>query len=127
MLELSRISCLGEALRDAMVTYKSNVALIEAERHRENARFSYRELRSEAERITSRVQSAGVEPGDRCAVLMSNQARWVISGVGALWAGAVLVPLDYKLTAKEQLALLAHARPKVLFTEYGIWRSLLPE
>jgi long-chain acyl-CoA synthetase len=124
MLDLSRLSCLGEALRDATVTYKSNVALIEADRHRENARFSYRELRAEAERITARLQSAGVEPGDRCAILMSNQARWVISGLGALWAGATLVPLDYKLSAKEQLALLAHAQPKVLFTEHNIWRTL---
>ena len=40
---------------------------------------------------------------------MSNQSKWVISGLGALWAGAVLVPLDYKLTPDEQLALLAHA------------------
>ncbi len=127
MLDLSRISCLGDALRDATVTFKANVALIEADRHRENARFSYRELRAEAERIVSRLQSAGVAPGERCAIVMSNQARWVIAGLGTFWSGAVLVPLDYKLTAKEQLALLAHSRPKVLFTEYGIWRSLLPD
>lgn len=124
MLELSRIACLGDALRDAMQTYKSRIALYEADRNRENARFSYHELLREAERVTTRLQEAGVEPGDRVAILMSNQSRWVMSSHGVLYAGAVLVPLDYKLTAKEQLALIAHAEPKVLITEYGIYRSL---
>ena len=127
MLELSRIECLGDALRDAMLTYKSRIALYEADRQRENARFSYHELLREAERVTTRLQEAGVEPGDRVAILMSNQSRWVMSGHGALYAGAVIVPIDYKLTAKEQIALLAHAKPKLLITEYGIWRSLLRE
>ena len=127
MLDLSRIDCLGDALRDALSTYKSQVALLEADRQRESARFRYQELQREAERITARLQEAGVEPGDRCALLMSNQARWVMSSVGVLWSGAVLVPLDYKLSAKEQLALLAHAKPKVLITEYGIFRSLIRE
>jgi long-chain acyl-CoA synthetase len=125
MLELGRIDCLGDALRDAMLTYKSRIALYEADRNRENARFSYQELLREAERVTTRLQEAGVEPGDRCAILMSNQARWVMSSHGVLYAGGVIVPLDYKLTSKEQLALIAHAQPKVLITEYGIWRSLI--
>jgi long-chain acyl-CoA synthetase len=56
---------------------------------------------------------------------MSNQSKWIIGGLGAVWAGAVLVPLDYKLTPEEQLALLAHAKPQVLFTEYPVWRLLL--
>jgi long-chain acyl-CoA synthetase len=124
MLDLSRMDCLGAALRDAVIKYKPNTALLEAQRLRENARFSYRELQTEAERISSLLAEAGFEPGDRCAILMSNQARWVISAYGALWAGAVLVPLDYKLTAAEQLALLRHAEPKALITEYGIWQSL---
>ena len=127
ILDLSRLDCLGDLLRDALLTHKTRVALFEAERHRENARFTYQELQREAERVTTRLQEAGVEAGDRCAILMSNQARWVISSHGVLFAGAVLVPLDYKLTAKEQLALLRHAKPKVLITEYGIWRSLMQQ
>jgi long-chain acyl-CoA synthetase len=127
MLDLSRLSCLGEALRDAVLTYKTNVALIEADRHREQARFSYTELRREAERFTAALQTHDFGADDRCAILMSNQSKWLIGGLGALWAGAVLVPLDYKLTAKEQLALVAHAKPKVLLVEYPALRLLLKE
>jgi long-chain acyl-CoA synthetase len=127
VLDLSRISCLGEALRDAVLTYKTNTALIEVDRHREKARYTFSELRSEAERIAAHLELGGFKSGDRCAILMSNQSKWSIGGLGALWAGAVLVPLDYKLTPKEQLQLLAHAKPRVLITEYPVWRLLLKE
>lgn len=127
MLDLSRISCLGEALRDSVLTYKSNFALLEADRHRESASYRYPEMRFEAERIAAQLQSHGFKAGDRCAILMSNQSKWVITGLGALWAGAVLVPLDYKLTAPEQLRLLAHAKPQVLVTEHHVWSALCDE
>ncbi len=124
MLDLSRIDCLGAALRDAVIKYKGNVALLEAQRQRESGRYTYRQLQAEGERIASLLAEAGFEAGDRCAILMSNQSRWVMSAFGALWAGGVLVPIDYKLTASEQLELLRHVEPKALITEYGIWQSL---
>lgn len=127
MLELSRLSCLGEALRDGILTYKTNTALIEADRHREKERLSYLDLRRVAERFAASLESHGFAAGDRCAILMSNQSKWLIGALGALWAGGVLVPLDYKLTAREQLALIAHSKPKVLLVEYASLRALLKE
>ena len=127
MIDLSRISCLGEALRDSVLTYKSNFALLEADRNRESASYRYPEMRSEAERIAALLQGKGFAAGDRCAILMSNQSKWVITGLGAIWAGAVLVPLDYKLTPAEQLRLLVHAKPKVLVTEHHVWSALCDE
>jgi long-chain acyl-CoA synthetase len=127
MLYLSRIHSVGEAIRDATVTFKSNEALIEAERHRENGRWTYLQLREQAERFAALLQGQGFSPGDRCAILMQNQSKWIFSGLGALWAGATLVPIDYKLTAREQLELVAHCRPRVLVTEYGTWVKLWRE
>jgi long-chain acyl-CoA synthetase len=127
MLDLRRIASIGEAIRDATVTFKRNDALIEADRNRENRRWTYKELRADAERFAALIQSHGFVEGDRCAILMQNQAKWPISALGAFWAGATLVPLDYKLTPKEQLALLAHAKPRVLVTEYSRWLDLRHE
>jgi acyl-CoA synthetase (AMP-forming)/AMP-acid ligase II len=127
MLYLSRIHSVGEAIRDATVTYKSNEALIEAERHRENGRWTYQQLRQQAERFAALLQGQGFEPGDRCAIVMQNQSKWLIGATGAVWAGAVLVPIDYKLTAPEQHALLAHCRPRVLVTEHSTWLKLRRE
>ncbi|MEZ4452348.1 MAG: class I adenylate-forming enzyme family protein [Nannocystaceae bacterium] len=124
MLDLSRTSSLGEALRDATTTFKSREGLIEVDRHRESVRYSFSEIRRLAEGLGAALQGRGFAPGDRCVILMQNQAKWPISATAALWAGAVLVPLDYKLTTPEQLALLAHARPRALVTEYSTWEKL---
>lgn len=127
MLDLGKLSCLGEALRDATITYKSRTALIEADRHRENSRHTFAELRALAERFAAGLQTHGFSPGDRCAIIMQNQSKWLIGATGALWAGGVLVPIDYKLTAPEQHALLAHCRPRVLLTEWPAWDKLQRE
>lgn len=127
MLDLSRLSSVGEALRDGLLTYKTNTALIEVDRHREKSTMTYRELTRAAEGLAGALQGFGVVEGDRIAILQSNQPSWVQSGIAAFWAGAVIVPLDYKLTPKEQIALLQHAKPKVLITEYPVWRLLLKE
>jgi long-chain acyl-CoA synthetase len=124
MLTLRRIGSIGEAIRDTIVTHKSNIALIEADRHRENGRWTYRELQREAERFGALLQGLGLEAEDRCAILMQNQSKWIFSAVGAFWSGAVLVPVDYKLGAAEQLALVKHCAPKVLVTEYSTWVTL---
>ncbi|MHC4380917.1 MAG: AMP-binding protein, partial [Planctomycetota bacterium] len=65
-------------MRDTCVTHKSNTALIEADRFRENGRWTYQQYRTASERFAARLQSRGLDPGDRCAVLMQNQARWLI-------------------------------------------------
>jgi len=124
MLDLSRVHSLGEALRDATTTFKSKLALVEADRHRENCRYSFAEARELAEGFAAYIQGRGFKSGDRCAVLMQNQSKWLLSATGAFWAGGVLVPLDYKLTSGEQLDLLAHCKPRVLVTEASTWALL---
>lgn len=127
MLYLSRIQCLGEALRDAMVAYKSNDALLEANRHRDGESYTYVDLRRRGEAFGGWLQSHDFAAGDRLAVIMQNQPTWLVGACGGLWAGAVLVPLDYKLTAREQLGLLRHSAPKALLTEYSSWHKLRAE
>ncbi len=127
MLDLGRIPSLGAALRDATISFKIRTALIEVDRHRESSRHTFAELRTAADQFTGALQAHGFQPGDRCAVLMQNQSKWIVGALGALWAGATLVPLDYKLTAPEQAALIAHAKPRVLFTEWPTWEKLAQE
>ena len=64
-------------------------------------------------------------PGDRAAIIMSNQSKWLISAYAIFHGGGVLVPLDYKLTAAEHLQLLAHSKAKVLVIEYYLWRAII--
>lgn len=125
--DLCRYTCLGEALRKTVRENREHLALIESNRDRESGRWTYEQLRLEAERVASLLQEHDVEPGDRCALLMSNQSKWAFSATSIFWAGGVLVPLDYKLSPDEQIAVLSHAKPKILITEWPIWVRLNPD
>lgn len=117
MIDVGRIPSLGEFLRDALTQWKSNIALIEVDRHRVSAELRYSEVSERSLAFARALELVGVGPGDRVAILMSNQSRWLIAAYAVFYRGATLVPLDYKLTAPEQHALLAHAKPKALVIE----------
>lgn len=61
-------------------------------------------------------RAAGVLPGDHVATLMPNCADWVPIYFGALYAGAVIVPLNARYKRQELAYTLAHCRARVLVT-----------
>ena len=86
--------------------------------------MTYSDFKQQALRVAHVLQSAGFKPDDRAAIIMSNQSKWLIGAYAAFYCGGVLVPVDFKLSAAEQLPLLAHAGVKVLLIEYPLWRAL---
>ncbi len=124
MLDLSRYSCLGEALRDALERWPDEICLIEADRERENCRLTYRQFKQAALPLARWLQDSGFAPSCRAAIIMTNQSKWLISAYAIFYCGGVLVPLDYKLTPGEQLQLLAHSRAEVLIVEFHLWRAI---
>ena len=127
MLSLSKYTSLGSALRDRVTQYQDNVALIEADRDRENVRLTYGEFSKASKRVASMLQHHKATAEDRCAILMSNQSKWLISATGVFFVGGQLVPVDYKLTAQEQARLIRHSGAKFLFVEWPIWFHLRNE
>ncbi|MGA9206761.1 MAG: AMP-binding protein [Terriglobales bacterium] len=125
MLDLSHYDCLGAALRDALERWPNEVCLIEADRDRENCRLTYSDFRQMALPLARALQDSGFGEGDRAAIIMTNQSKWLVSAYAIFYCGGVLVPLDYKLTASEHLALLAHSKAKVLVIEHHLWRAIM--
>ncbi len=125
MLDLSKFQSLGEALRAALERWPSEICLIEADRERENARITYREFKEAALPLAGAMQQDGFKNGTRAAILMTNQSKWLISAYAIFFCGGVLVPLDYKLPADEQLRLLAHSGAEFLVVEYHLWRAIV--
>jgi long-chain acyl-CoA synthetase len=124
MLDLRQYTCLGTALRDALDRFSGEVCLIEADRDREKVRLTYSDFKETALPLARALEDAGFDPGERAAIVMTNQSKWLISAYAVFYCGGVLVPLDYKLTADEQLRLLAHSQAKVLIVEYHLWRAI---
>ncbi len=123
--DLSSFASLGEALRSALEQWPDRLALIEADRDRENCRLTYKDFKQAALPLTQALQAGGLAAGDRAAIIMSNQSKWLIAAYSVFYSGGVLVPVDFKLTAGEQLPLLAHAGASALIIEYPLWRALL--
>ncbi|HEV2101966.1 MAG TPA: AMP-binding protein [Candidatus Acidoferrum sp.] len=124
MLDLKKYNSVGEALRDALETWPTEVCLIESDRGEEKERLTYRNFRNKALPLAKALQDLAIGPGDRVAIIMTNQSKWLISAYAIFFCGATLVPLDFKLKPEEQWQLLKHSGAKVLITEYGIWRQL---
>jgi long-chain acyl-CoA synthetase len=124
MLDLKKYSSVGEALRDALETWPTEICLIESDRGEEKQRLTYRNFKDKALPLAKSLQDLAIGPGDRVAIIMTNQSKWLISAYAIFFCGATLVPLDYKLKPEEQWQLLKHSGAKVLITEYGIWRQL---
>jgi len=125
MLDLRQYTCLGAALRDSVERFASEVCLIEADRDRERVRLMYSDFKEMALPLARALEDADFDPGDRAAVIMTNQSKWLISAYAIFYCGGVVVPLDYKLSAAEHLQLLAHSRSKVLVVEYHLWRAIM--
>jgi long-chain acyl-CoA synthetase len=124
MLDLSKHQSIGAALKDALDQFAPEVCLIESDREREKERLTYREFRERSRPLAKALQDAGFNPNDHAAIIMTNQAGWLVSAYATFYCGGVLVPLDYKLTPEEQWQLLKHSGARVLITEYPIWRQL---
>jgi long-chain acyl-CoA synthetase len=124
MLDLDQYSCLGAALRDALDRWPNETCLIESDRDRERTRLTYSDFKQIAQPLARALQDAEFNPGDRAAIIMTNQSKWLISAYAVFQAGGVLVPLDYKLTPEEHLQLLAHSQAKFLVVEYHLWRAI---
>jgi long-chain acyl-CoA synthetase len=124
MLDLSKYSSIGGAVRDALETWPREVCLYESDRGEERQRITYREFKECALPLAKWLQDSGFHAGDRASIIMTNQSKWLISAYAIFYCGGTLVPLDYKLKPEEQWTLLKHSGASVLITEYPIWRQL---
>src|SRR5437899_9902466 len=124
MLDLRQYASLGAALKDALERWPNETCLIEADRDREKVRLTYSDFKEMAQPLCRALEDADFKAGDRAAIIMTNQSKWLISAYSIFFSGGVLVPLDYKLTPAEHWQLLQHSGAKILVTEYPIWRQL---
>ncbi|NJP92952.1 AMP-binding protein [Nonomuraea sp. FMUSA5-5] len=76
--------------------------------------LTYAELWQRVQRLAGALATAGVRPGDRVAVLALNGHLLLESTFGVPAAGAVMVPLNIRLSAGELAYILGHAEVTLL-------------
>jgi acyl-CoA synthetase (AMP-forming)/AMP-acid ligase II len=82
-------------------------------------RLTYGQLAGEVDRYARGFVAAGTAAGDRIAVWAPNCAEWVLAALGALRAGAVLVPLNTRFKGAEAAYILRTSGATTLVSVRG--------
>ncbi|MFE2534667.1 fatty acid--CoA ligase family protein [Streptomyces sp. NPDC059371] len=97
-------------VRSAAARFADREAVVEG-----RTRVSYAELGARVERAAAACMASGVRAGDRVAIWAPNTLDWIVSALGAVSAGAVLVPLNTRFKGAEAVYVLARSRARLLF------------
>src|SRR5215831_4633685 len=78
-------------------------------------RFTYKEYSDRANQLSHALRELGIAPGDRVAFLSYNCHRLLEAYYGVVQIGAVLLPLNIRLNARELTYILNDSGTKALF------------
>ena len=78
--------------------------------------WTYRKLWNESRRCASALLASGIERGERVAIWAPNSREWIVAAIGAMAAGAAIVPLNTRLKGKEAGDILRRTGARMLFT-----------
>ncbi|SDM39948.1 Acyl-CoA synthetase (AMP-forming)/AMP-acid ligase II [Psychrobacillus sp. OK028] len=110
---VNRPTTINQFFLDTVEKYGSNDAVIT-----EHESFTYAQLDEISNRIASNLQNGyGVEKGDRVAVLIGNGSEFPLSVLACSKIGAIMVPVNVKLSPDEIHYILGHSKPKILIYE----------
>lgn len=77
--------------------------------------MSFTEVNSEVNLLIEKLESVGVKPGDKVAILSANMPNWGIAYFATVFMGAIVVPLLPDFISTEIENILNHSEAKVLF------------
>jgi fatty-acyl-CoA synthase len=80
-------------------------------------RFTYSEFGERCERLASGLRARGIQPGDRVAYLSFNTHQLLEGYYGVVMAGAIVMPLNVRLTPGELIGILNHSSARLLIFE----------
>jgi long-chain acyl-CoA synthetase len=81
----------------------------------DDLQFSYAEFHAAAARVATLLERAGVEPGDRVGLMLPNTPAFALAFYGIMYRGAVAVPMNPLLKAREVSFYLSNSGAKALF------------
>jgi acyl-CoA synthetase (AMP-forming)/AMP-acid ligase II len=83
----------------------------------ESKTFSFAQVKEQVDHLTCGLQKAGVTKGDRIGVLAKNSAEYFFLFGAAASLGAIMLPVNWRLSADEISFILKDGQPKVLFAD----------
>ncbi|WP_327320771.1 FadD3 family acyl-CoA ligase [Streptomyces sp. NBC_01235] len=97
-------------VRSAAERYADTEAVVDG-----RTRISYGELGARVERAAAACVANGMRAGDRVGIWAPNSLEWMVAALGAVSAGAVLVPLNTRFKGAEAAYVLRRSGARLLF------------
>jgi acyl-CoA synthetase (AMP-forming)/AMP-acid ligase II len=82
-------------------------------------RITHADYLARVERLAAGLARTGVEPGDRIAILSQNNLEFVDLYGAAARLGAIVAPINWRLSAEEIAYVAADAAPKIVIADAG--------
>jgi fatty-acyl-CoA synthase len=92
----------------------------------EDRKVSYREFGAAATRLARALLASGIQPGDRVAYMCPNIPEMLVANFGVPLAGAVMVPINTRLSAEEVAYICNHSGAKLLVADTEYLPGLAP-
>jgi len=103
-----------EVLAHARVAYGDQEAFID-----DDVRWTFAELGEQVQRCAAAMIASGVQRGDRVALWAPNGHRFVVTALGAVMAGAVLVPVNTRYKGDEARWIVGKSGARLLLLDNG--------
>ena len=91
----------------------------------EDQRIDFATLQAHSEHVANALRAGGLSPGDRVAILAPASPLFFDMLFGCAKAGMILVPINWRLSAREIADVLADAEPSLVFVA-AAFASKLP-
>jgi fatty-acyl-CoA synthase len=108
-------------LHRAARLFPDKVAVVDGER-----RYTYGTLAARVNRLSNALRGMGVSQGTKVAVLSPNSHRMLEAFFAVPQLGAILTPLNYRLSAAEFVYILEHSETRVVLADWEYAHQLAP-
>ena len=86
--------------------------------------FSYYEVAKEVAKLHLMFKEAGIEKGDKIALIGRNNTRWCISYIATITYGAIIVPILQDFNPNDVINIVNHSESKLLFLGDNFWDDI---
>src|SRR5690348_4309922 len=93
------------------------IALLELARDGSRREWTFAEVADRSARLAGALAARGVERGDVVMTLIGNRPEWVLTLVACFRLGAVVLPCNEQLRAKDLTLRLQTANPKLIIAD----------
>jgi fatty-acyl-CoA synthase len=105
--------------RRAVKYYPNKIAVIDGDKE-----FTYQEFSKRADQLSAALRQAGIGQGDHVAVMLPNTHYMLECFYGICQLGAVMIPLNYRLSAGDLEYIIRHSDAKMLIVDEEFCRPI---